>query len=76
MLKEPLRIEYLGDTEVNETDFLEMIQQLSDGPFRYDLISTHSFILFFLMTFNLDLELITYYGIIATHLAIKWLNFY
>jgi hypothetical protein len=35
LLGEPNKIEHLGRTEIEELDFLEMVQQLSDGPFRY-----------------------------------------
>jgi hypothetical protein len=35
LLGEPNKIEHLGRTEIEELDFLEMVQQLSDSPFRH-----------------------------------------
>jgi hypothetical protein len=33
VLNEPDKIVHLGETEISENDFLEMIQQLAEGPF-------------------------------------------
>ena len=33
-MNEPDKIEYLGDTKINEKDFLRKIKQLSDEIFR------------------------------------------
>ncbi len=33
VLNEPDNIVYLGDTEITENDFLEMVEQLAEGTF-------------------------------------------